>query len=583
MCGIVGSVERGGHSTEIVMNGLREIEYRGYDSWGVALATPDGLIVEKQIGKLPTSWKLGASNVAIGHTRWATHGGVTEANAHPHTDCSNRLALVHNGIIENHDLLRSGLTNHNFRSQTDTEVVAHLIEQIRAESGTDLLHATASGVRRLEGLNAMVVTDGSEVVAFRNGSPLVLGQLERGFAVASDVYALAEYTNRFCFLDNGDLVYLNGSAVLYDSGSMTPKNPEFVERSFPRRKAIKGDFPTFMLKEIYEQPEVLEDTRSRMFDLDKIAKVLNQKDRLFLAGCGSAAYACLAGFYLISEQTNRLVHCSVGSEYQPVLRTIGPNDGLLAISQSGETIDLIDQVVAAQQRGVEVLGMVNVYGSTLHRMVDRAVLLDCGQEKAVVATKSMTAMLAQLILLSHAMGGGLDGLLRGAETLRETSKASKKVLDQLPRISKLAAKLADKSDIFVLGRGLSYPIALETALKIKETSYIHAEGFAGGELKHGVMALIEEDTPVIVFAPEDDQQRFIISNAEEVKARGAYVIGVSPKRHPVFDIHFPVGNLGNGSAILNIIFGQLLGHELAVQKRLDPDKPRNLAKSVVVR
>lgn len=594
MCGIFGYVGRRGDAAKIVFEGLKKLEYRGYDSYGIVVQTPDSkagtlkLQIEKHVGKIKDS-TLNAkflnlkSSVALGHTRWATHGGVSAVNAHPHLDCSGNIAVVHNGIIENYLELKAELVKkgHKFKSATDSEVAVHLVEENFKK------HSFKEAVRlaylKFKGLNALIfLSTGSEIVAVKKGSPIVVGLSPTGNIIASDPSVLATHTKDAMFLLDDEMVVIGGDFVdLYNAISNKKKKLKTEQISWNNTNIKLGKFKHFMLKEIYEQPKVLENVVN-LGEVKDLSGVIGRSKGIFLIGCGTASYASLAGVYLFSKIAKKHVNFATGSEFAYLEEYLNSKTLVIALSQSGETIDVIQPVTRAKSRGAKVVGFTNVVGSTLCRTCDYKVQLGAGPEFAVCATKSYSAMVATLILLAYSVSGSL---VRGKKVVLETASSVENVLKEanVLKIKILAKQIVDVDDIFIIGRGLSYPAACEAALKLKEVSYIHSEGFAGGELKHGVIALIQKGTPCIVFAPEDETYTDIISNAIELKSRGAYIIGISPKNHDVFDYYLKVDDCREGSVIAQTVPIQLLTYYIALEKGLDPDRPRNLAKSVTVK
>lgn len=591
MCGIFGYAGKRNDASKIVFNGLKALEYRGYDSWGIAVQNPNSkiqipkLIFEKEIGKLPKIppkiTKI-RSSVALGHTRWATHGGVTDANAHPQTDCSGKIALVHNGIVENWEDLKKGLAkNHKFRSQTDTEVVVHLVEEFAKKS--PFFEAVRKAFKEVKGLNAFIfLKNGGEIVAVKSGSPLVIGIGEGEFLVASDSVGLLPFTDKAFFVKDGDLVVMSGQRMsVIEARSGERKKLQVSKISAQADTSKKGKFAHLMLKEIYDQPKVLNDL-AKNGPSKAMAKLVSRAHGVFFVACGSASYAALSGTYLFSRIAKKHVNFSIGSEFKYLEDYINKNTLVVPISQSGESVDVIEPVIKAKKRGAKIAALVNVEGSTLFRESDFNFLLGAWPERAVVATKSLTAMIAGLIMIAYTLAGKREESKR---LIRKTSKDVEGFLTdgEMGKIRKLAKRLSKVGDVYILGRGLSYATALEATLKLKEACYIHAEGFAGGELKHGVIALIEKGTPCIVFAPNDETYDDIISNAQEVKARGACVIGIGPRNNSVFDEFIETGDLLEATMISQIVVSQLLAYFIAVEKGINPDMPRNLAKSVTVK
>lgn len=597
MCGIFGYVGTKKNAANVVLDGLKALEYRGYDSWGVAALVHNSelrirnkeLVVEKNVGKIGKS-KLGSelatrnSTLAIGHTRWATHGGVTKVNAHPHLSCDSSIALVHNGIVENHQKLKEDLTqSHKFKSDTDTEVIVHLIEeQMKKKNFVD---SVKSAFRRLQGLNVVAVMsrDGQIVVA-KNGSPLVLGVGEDEYFLASDTTAIIPHTKEVIFLEDEQLATINKSGVkvfsIKDNKSVNTK-PQVLEWDF--KEVSTGKYPHFMIKEIHEQPRII---RNSIVSLAKpahdLALTIKKAKGTFFIASGTAFHACLAGTYLFSKVANYHVNTAVASEFNYLEDFINPKSLIIALSQSGETIDVIEPLNRAKKRGSKIAAVVNSLGSTVYRMGDIKILLGAGPEIAVASTKAYTAKLSFLILATFSL---LGKEAEGKKLLGEAASEVERILekDMVRRIKNIAKTLAKSDHIYTIGRGVSYPTALESALKIKEVSYIHTEGLAGGELKHGTIALISKGTPCIVFAPDDDSYDAIISNATEIKSRGGLMIGIGPKRSDVFDHWIEVKDVGDASVVPMVVPAQLFGYYLALERGLDPDKPRNLAKAVTVK
>ena len=592
MCGIFGYVGSGDDAAGIVLRGLKKLEYRGYDSWGVAVARAGQMVVEKRTGKIgDADASLPPSPMGIGHTRWATHGGVTQPNAHPHLDCAGRLALIHNGIVSNYRELREPLARagHQFRSETDTEVVAHLVEECleRTPAGPEqLVTATMSAFRQLQGLNAIAVLDATtgELAAAKSGSPLVLGWSDSGNMLASDYSALLEHTRRVTFVDDQQAVLVSReTSRLFDVDTGRELTPEITEVEWEAAATELSGYPDFMTKEIHEQPAVLRNiARTWSGHARRLAATLRDARDVFVIGCGTASHAALAAQYFFARIAGRRVTVATGSEFSYLQEFVSEGSLVLALSQSGETIDIVDSARAARQRGARIAALVNVEGSTLWRLADVAVPLGAGPERCVLATKSFTAKLAILLLTAYELRDQLD---LGRALVLAAADEIERLLgdDRRDQIRQIADTIYRRDHLFAIGRGLSYPLALETALKVKEVSYVHAEGFAGGELKHGVIALIEPGTPCLVLAPRDETYEDILAGAMQVKARGGLIIGVSPDGHEAFDHHVRVADLGPASALVNSVPAQVLGYYLALLRGHDPDKPRNLAKSVTVK
>ena len=592
ICGIIAFVTAKERTdpAQFLVEGLKRLEYRGYDSWGVAFGKDLSLV--KKAGRISEAGKVEESPAyaGLGHTRWATHGGVTDANAHPHTDCTGRVVVAHNGIVENWEELKNELEEkgHEFKSETDTEVIAHLVESEMGETDEldELIEVVRRVFNRLEGLNAILVyfPQLRSIIAFRNGSPMVLGVGEEEHFIASDIPAFLPYTNKVVFINDMEGVVLHkGTAKLIDAvnGKQLPLKVQEVEWS--AEEAELGEHPHYLIKEIMEQPQVL--TRLAEYpekDIKGVAKLIKESFGTYFTACGTAAHSGMAATYMFADLAKRHVNFAVGSEFYFLEDFLTPESLLIAASQSGETMDTLEAVRAAKRHKSKVVALVNVQGSSLTRIADKTLLLNCGPEKAVLATKSYTAKLAVFLLLASQLNGGLKD---GRKLVAKAAKGAKELLegDAVGEIKGLAGNLKGAEHLYVIGRGVNYPTALEAALKIKEVSYIHAEGFAGGELKHGVIALIEEGTPCMVFVANDRTKESVLSNAKEIKSRGGFIIGVSPDINEVFDVWIEVPDVGEASPIVNAIPAQLLAYYLAVERGLDPDKPRNLAKSVTVK
>ncbi|MBI4121724.1 MAG: glutamine--fructose-6-phosphate transaminase (isomerizing) [Parcubacteria group bacterium] len=589
MCGIIAYKGKK-DGVRIVLDGLRRLEYRGYDSWGIAV--PDeAMRVVKNIGKvgevrLQDLAALGSQQpMAIGHSRWATTGAVTVYNAHPHLSNDGRIALVHNGIVENYRELKAELLSNGFTfaSETDSEVVANLIEYLRRSY--DLSEAIRQAFLRLHGRNALVVMDREErvLVGIRYGSPLIVGIGEGEYFLASDVPAFLDHTRTVNYLDDYQMVVLDGGLAYFDVKTGAPIERRSVAIDWSQEQAEKGEYPYFMIKEIMEQKDTIR--RAVEQDVDKIesaAAMVKKARGTFLVGCGTSGKVCHVAEYFFNEIAHHHTNFVVGSEFSNFTSFLDEQSLMVTASQSGETADVLEAMEEAKKKGVKILSLVNVRGSSIMNQSDQCLLINAGPEQAVASTKATTAQLSILALLAYATA---DKLTEGRLHLVELAGQVNDLLN--PRynehILKLAELLQTVSDIYIIGRGVNYPLALECAIKLQEVSYIHGEGFAGGELKHGPLALIRKDSPVIVLVAEDQNTQAILTNAQEVKARGGYVIGVSPVNHPVFDYWLRVPDAGILSPIVNIIPVQMLAYHLGVLRGNNPDKPRNLAKSVTVK
>lgn len=590
MCGIIG-YKGNRNGVEIALNGLKKLEYRGYDSWGISTVDMKGAHVFKKIGKIGSininQVNLPKSNIAIGHTRWATHGNVTEKNAHPHFSETKRIIVVHNGIVENYQKLREGLRKegYKFQTDTDTEVIAQLFEKNLKKY--DLRKALQKTFLSLEGRNAIVVLDSKSksLMGVRKGSPLVMGIKENEYFIASDVPAFLDYTNDVIFLEDYEAAIINLNIEYFNLKSNKKILKKPVKITWTLEQAKKEPYPHFMLKEILEQPETIRlATMQDEEELNAVAKKIKEAYGSFLIGCGTASYAALAGSYFFSKISKKHINYIVGSEFPSHQYFLTDKSLIIAISQSGETADTLEAVEVAKKKNAKIIGIVNVMGSSLMRYADYPLMTNAGPEISVCSTKAFTSQLSLLLLLAYGINNELGN---GKKLLLKASEELKKSLDTnyIENIKRLAERIIkEKSEhIYLIGRGFNYPIALEAALKIKEVSYIHAEGFAAGELKHGVIALIGKGTHCIAIVANDEEKSAVINGAIELKSRGAYVIGIAPENNPIFDYWIKVPDLGNASPIANVIPAQLLAYYLAVGLGCDPDKPRNLAKSVTVK
>lgn len=594
MCGIFGYVGTKKTAPSIVLDGLKTLEYRGYDSWGVAavpftrVGASHTITLKKQAGKIGTATvaDMPESNFAFGHTRWATHGGVTDENAHPHLDCNGTISVIHNGIIENYEHIKTKLlkSGHIFRSETDTEVAVHLIEEYAKRMM--FTKAVQKAFNEMEGLNALIVmnTKDHKFVAARNGSPLVIGF---GFGenyLASDAAALIPHTKQVHYLEDGEMAIVSEKGVMiFNAKNGSFIHPKKQTLTWTVKQAEKGQYQYFMLKEIHEQPGIITDIATGSTShAERLAKIIKKADMTYLVGCGTAAYAGMAGALLFSHIAKHQTIPVVGSEFNYYHHFLTKKSLVLALSQSGETMDTLEAVKMARRHESSIMAIVNVLGSTLYREAEYKMLIGAGPEKGVASTKALIGKLSHLILLAYALKNDVK---EGQKMLIKAAKAGQYVLrkNSIETIAQLAKILKNQEHLYVIGRGLSYPAALEAALKVKEISYIHAEGFAAGELKHGVLALITKNTPCLVLAPSDETQSATIAGAMEMKARGGYIIGIGPKKLPVFDFFIPVQDAGPATIIPQIIAAQLIAYYLTLVRGFDPDMPRNLAKSVTVK
>ncbi len=576
MCGIVAYKGKG-NAAEMGFRCLKRLEYRGYDSYGGCVKT-DKLYIKKEPGKISEEKKISLpkSNIGIFHTRWATHGSVNKKNAHPHLSCDGKIALVHNGIIENHAELRKQLGSHTFKSQTDTEVIVHLIEELRKKMSMGKAFASALG--RLEGNYAVaVVAEGEDAIyAAKKGSPLVIGVGDREIFLASDIPAFLEHTNKVIFLEDGDIVTIKEKICITNNGK--EKKAVVEEANIGRQGASLGKFKHYMLKEIFEQKEtigqaIIQDKKK----MQKIGRKIREAETIFFTACGTAHHASLLASYHLSQTTGKPAMAILASELKHFLPAINERSLVLAVTQSGETADVVSSVNEAKARGAGAIAVTNVMGSSITRAAGITLLTNAGPEIAVASTKAFTAQAALLYSLIGCAASKKDweaGILEAQENVR--SLLNQEFCEKVKAVCK---KIKGKN-LFVIGKGKNYPLALEAALKIKEISYIHAEGFAGGELKHGTLALVEKGTPCIVFANKDDRE--IESNAMEIKARGGEIIWVSPEENREFKINLLVPKARH-QELLFAVPAQLIPYYLGIALGRDIDKPRNLAKSVTTK
>jgi glucosamine--fructose-6-phosphate aminotransferase (isomerizing) len=597
MCGII-AYDGEEPAAPILVEGLKRLEYRGYDSAGVLTLNSDSKFeIKKDIGKvLEIQERLNFLDLqgteGIAHTRWATHGGVTQENAHPQISNNGRIAVIHNGIVENYKDLKAQLVSEGFHftSETDTEVIPNLIEYWMRIRGVDFVQAVLNSFQSLEGNFALVVLDrdSKTIVGSKNGSPLVLGiGKNNDFFLASDIPAFLDHTKDVVYLYDGDTVIITQAAGKRSYKIVNFRTGILVERpiqsvSWDIEHAAKGEFDHFMLKEISEQVESIQSAASQEKEkIEDITRRIKNARGVFLIGCGSSFHACLSASYLFSKLASFHVNAVLASEFSAYEDFLKEDTLVIAVTQSGETIDVLDAIKTAKQKGCQIISIVNVMGSSATQFADESLFLNVGPEVSVLSTKTYTAQLAVLTLLAFSLAGKYDEGLRRLKYLwnivynltAESMRA---------RLRQLSDKLSAHDHMFVLGRGSLYATALEAALKIKEVSYIHAEAFAGGELKHGPISLIGKGTPCLVFVSKDTESK-ILSNAMEVKSRGGYLIGVGSKKIDTFDDFIKVPETEELNPICQIIPIQILAYQLAVILGHDPDRPRNLAKSVTVR
>ena len=613
MCGIVGFTSRNKSAVGPLVNGLRRLEYRGYDSAGVALESAEGIKIYKQTGKVAKLDNLlsralpegerGKYTIGIAHTRWATHGLPTVANAHPHVADGGSLALVHNGIIENYAALRAGLEKRGvkFLSQTDTEVVAHLVA---AFDKGDFLAAAAEALKRVEGtygIAAISARHPGEMVVARKGSPLVIGVGEDDIVVASDVSAIVAYTRQVIYLKDGDIARITPKGVDIHTLDNSPVTREVQEVDWDIGAIEKGGYEHFMLKEIFEQPDALANTIRGRLDpaggtaflsgLSLSPRELAAVRRVVIVGCGTSLHAGMVGKYLFEKLADIPTTPEQAAEFRYSNPIVGPDDWVIALSQSGETADTLAAVRESIRKGALVSGLCNVVGSTIAREAGRGVYLHAGPEISVASTKAFTAQVTALLMTALKLGRTRRlSFEDGDRLVKEISRLPElvgKVLKGNDAIAKVAEKYAKADDMFFIGRGMLHPVALEGALKIKEVAYVHAEGYQAAELKHGPIALLSEKTPVVALLADIPGKEKTLGNVQECRSRLAPVIGVVTEGDEaaaaaVTDALTIPKTCAELSPIVTVVALQLFAYHVARLRGCEIDQPRNLAKSVTV-
>ena len=588
MCGIVGCVAEE-PVADILLEGLKRVEYRGYDSAGMATIWEGSLSVRKGVGRvseIEQSRNLSGLKGTIGmaHTRWATHGGVTDQNAHPHASCKELVAVIHNGIIENYLPLKKALVakGHRFRSETDTEVIAHMIED-EYKRVRDPLRATMAVTRKLKGQYAIAVMfqDRPDImVGARKDAPLIVGVGEGKMFLASDVLAFIGQTDRTIFLDNFEVVELTKDRVKILGPNAREVRRKPTQVAWELSDLSKSDFEHYTLKEINEQPRtVLSASLQEPGKVEEFAKAIRKAKSLYITASGTSYHAGLLMKFRLNKEARIRVDSVVAGELKEHSGFLGKGSVVIAFSQSGETADVMEAVKEAKKHGAKVYSIVNAAGSTLARESDGVLLLNCGPEVGVAATKSFTAQVVVSNMVVDAVLGK-----RKSNGFRELSEAVAETLECDGLVRDLVFEYRDRPDFYFVARGYESPVAMEGALKLKELSYIHAEGMPASELKHGTLALIEKGTPVVVLNPSGDSHADSLSNAEELRARGADVIGISDEKDEVYRHYIRVPKVQPKFVpIVEAIPLQLLAYHMSVARRNDPDYPRNLAKSVTVK
>ncbi|MCF2142883.1 MAG: glutamine--fructose-6-phosphate transaminase (isomerizing) [Candidatus Heimdallarchaeota archaeon] len=589
MCGIIGYVGKA-LAAPILLKGLKKLEYRGYDSCGMATINGGAAIeLKKGAGRIEevdrrVHFLDMKGTVGIAHTRWATHGDVSDKNAHPFLSCDGRFALIHNGILENYRELKSQLIQkgHTFHSETDTEVLVHFIEDCMAgRDDSAILESIQLLAQQAKGAFTFLLINRrtNEIYAFRKDSPLIVGLGEGEFFASSDVTSFLDHTNRIIVLENNQVAILNDHYEILDIHSLTPLSPEVISVDWTAEQASKSGYPHFMLKEINEEIEVSKVALQQdEATLQVIIEQLATAKKVFLLGSGTSYRACLVASVFFAKIAGKYFSSIMGSEFKTYQNLIDSDTVIFAVSQSGETADVLEGIRLAKKKGAKVLSLVNVMGSTILRESDAFLTLNAGPEIAVASTKAFTSQVIILTLLAFGVAGKL---LEGRRLLESVISHFDAVISLSPQIHKLAKDVLNTRDLYLIGRGVAYPIAMEGELKIKEIAYLHADALAGGELKHHTLALIAPGVPCIALVPNDDTKDDMLNNIMQIKARGGIIIGIASEPHPSFD-HFIAIPSSPLSPLLMVPVLQLLAYHLAVLRGNDPDFPRHLAKSVTV-
>ena len=598
MCGIIGYIGVEG-AKPILINSLKKLEYRGYDSAGISVVNDNFLSTLKRKGRISELEKCEGidklqGNRGIAHTRWATHGEPNEINAHPHVDCSGKISIVHNGIIENHSALKKVLEQegHTIKSDTDSEIIVHLIEKFYSGSLEDAMAKTVKCLTGAFGI-AAIHSDEDNIVIAKRGSPLIIGISDKGMFVASDVAAILDYTKKVIYLNDNELAVINKDHYVVSDINGKQVDKIVDEITWGVQEIEKGGFDHFMLKEIYDQPNALENClRGRVKD-GRIKLSIdfppNDIKRIVIVACGTSWHAALVGKYLLESMINIPVEVDYASEFRYRNPLIDERDVVIVISQSGETADSLAAIKEAKRKGAKTIGIVNVVGSTITREVDSGIYIHAGPEIGVASTKAFTCQIVALALfglyLRQERGLSLDPKI--VEALYELPEKSKKILESSKEIEKIAKEFVNSKHFLYLGRGINFPTALEGALKLKEISYIHAEGYPAAEMKHGPIALIDDEMPVFFIATHSENFKKIIGNMEEVRTRGGKIITLTDQKDETIEIlsdHviYVPKTIEILSPILNTIPTQLFAYHVSNMMGLDVDKPRNLAKSVTV-
>jgi len=587
MCSIIG-YKGNDHASSVLIEGLKKMEYRGYDSVGIATIKSGKLLTRKGVGRVAEvnkSLKLDElpGKLGIGHTRWATHGSIVDHNAHPHLACNSTIAVVHNGIVENYDELKEELkkSGHKFKSETDSEVIAHLLEEY-FEITRDIRLSMIFTCKRLVGSFAFVaVFDSSTLCGARYDEPLIVGVGNDDYFLSSDILGFLNHTDKAIFLDNRDIVVINDSDISFFNFDGDRISRKITQVAWELGDADKGKYSHYTLKEIHEQQQtIVKSLEQDKKNLEKFCNIISEAKNIFITGSGTSYHSALLAKQIFSKSKIH-VETIMSSEFQYSADMLDENSVLLAISQSGETADVMESVKAAKNMGAKVLSIVNIPTSSLARLSDSYLELNCGPEIGVAATKSFTSQIALLYYVADIIGGKSNGIAESKEIL---TKSVSEVLELDSQIERVANQIKDSKDIYILGRSSHFPVSLEGALKIKELSYIHAEGMAAGELKHGALALIDNSSIVIVIHPNDSTYSDTLSNIHTIKSRGAKIVGISNKRNDVYDYQIIIPTVSEFLyPLIEVIPLQILAYYLSICNNANPDYPRNLAKSVTVK
>ena len=587
MCSIIG-YKGNEHASSVLIEGLKKMEYRGYDSVGIATIESGKLLIRKGVGKVAEvnkSLKLEElpGKLGIGHTRWATHGGIVDSNAHPHLACKSTIAVVHNGIIENYDVLKDELyrSGHEFKSETDSEVIAHLLEEY-FEITSDIRLSMIFTCKRLVGSFAFVaIFNSSTLCGARYDEPLIVGVGKDDYFLSSDILGFLNYTDRAIFLDNRDIVVINDNDISFFNFDGDRISRRITQVAWELGEADKGKYSHYTLKEIHEQQQtIVKSMQQDKKNLEKFCDILTGAKDIYITGSGTSYHSALLAKQIFSKSKIH-VETILSSEFQYSSDLLDENSVLLAISQSGETADVIQSVKSAKVMGAKVLSIVNIPTSSLARLSDSYLELNCGPEIGVAATKSFTSQIALLYYVADIIGRKSNGISSSKELL---VNAVSQVLELESQIERVANQIKGSKDVYILGRSLHFPVCLEGALKIKELSYIHAEGMAAGELKHGPLALIDTNSIVIVIHPNDSTYNDTLSNIHTIKSRGAKIVGISNKKDSLYDYQITIPTISESLyPLVEVIPLQLLAYYLSICNNANPDYPRNLAKSVTVK